>query len=161
MNPENEKTLRNLGVLHALTQNDKLNTKDEIFIIYVPTTLRGITRFWYGETREHNIQKIQSCIRDAKLYISSTLNELNLIEKNSDGSVIKQLAVNTQSQLCLRMLSALKESETGLQSLQITYKDDATFTAQLDILLNEIHDFLTATSHIAQSSPTLDRFKCE
>jgi hypothetical protein len=161
MNPENEKTLRNLGVLCALTQNDKMNTKEEIFIIYVPTALRGLARFWYGETREHNLQKIQACIRDAKQYISSTLNELNLIEKNNDGSVIKQISIKTQSQLCHRMLNALKESESGLRSLQITYKDDATFTAQLDILLHEIQDFLTTTDHVAKSSPSLERFTCE
>ena len=75
----------------------------------MPTALRGLTRFWYGETREHNIQRIQSCIRDAKQYISSTLNELNLTEKNNDGSVIKQITIKTQSQLCYRMLKALKK----------------------------------------------------
>jgi len=158
MDQENEKTLRNLGVISALTQNDKINTKDDFFTVYTPTSLRGLTRFFYGEAREHNIQRIQSCVRDAKQYISSTLHEIHIFDE-SESSLMKKFKTSTQEQLCFRMISALKDSENGLKALQITYKDDPTCLAQLDMLVNEILDFLSTTRQIAQSSPTLDKFK--
>tara|TARA_B100000482_G_scaffold189441_1_gene170894 strand:- start:7 stop:483 length:477 start_codon:yes stop_codon:yes gene_type:complete len=158
MDPENEKTLRNLGVISALTQNDKINTKDDFFTVCNPTSLRGITRYLYGETRDHNIQRIQNCVREAKNYISSTLHEIYVFDE-SDRSLMKQFKTSTQQQLCFRMINALKEAEVGLKALQITYKDDPTCLTQLDMLINEIIDFLSTTRQIAKCSPTLERFK--
>ena len=158
MDHDNEKTLRNLGVISALTQNDKINTKDDYFTVYNPTSLRGITRFFYGEARDHNIQRIQTCVRDAKNYISSTLHEIHIID-DSESSLMKQFKTSTQQQNCFRMINALKDADNGLKALQITYKDDPTCLAQLDMLNNEILDFLSTTRQIAKSSPTLERFK--
>tara|TARA_B110000008_G_C16939610_1_gene551906 strand:- start:933 stop:1424 length:492 start_codon:yes stop_codon:yes gene_type:complete len=146
MNQDNEKTLRNLAVIAALTQNDKINTKDDAFTIYVPTHLRGMTRMIYGETREHNIFRIQTCIREAKQYIQSRISEIS--NTSNDDTISKKFSMSIQTKQCTRMLHALKQSETGLKSLQITYKDDASYTAQLQILLDEISDFLTTTQNI-------------
>lgn len=158
LNSENEKTLRNLGVLSALTQNDKINTKEDIFSIYVPTSLRGLTRMLYGESRDHNISRIQNCARDAKQYISSILNEIDSSEE-VDSSVMKRINNSTQTKMCNRMMNSLKDSVAGLSALQITYKDDASCVTQLEILINEINDFLQTTHHIAKTSPVLERFK--
>lgn len=158
MNLESEKTLRNLGVISALTHNDKLNTKDEEFTVYVPTTLRGVTRFVYREGREQNIQRIQGCVRDAKQYISNAMHEIHNTH-DSESSVMRQLSMSTQLQVCNRMIGALRDSIQGLQSLHVTYKDDPTSVSKLVILEHEIDDFLSTARHIASSSPTLERFK--
>ena len=157
MNQEHERTLRNLGVIAALTQNDKINTKEDIFVIYVPTVLRGVTRFAYGESRDQNITRILSCIRDSKAYISSSISELSIIE-DGDLTVLKRMTKETQHQHCSRMLTALEKSQCGLRALQITYKEDASCITQLNILLHEIEDFIATTRQVAQSCPELQRF---
>lgn len=156
MNPENERTLQNLGVIGAINMNDKVNTKDDAFTIYVPTTLRGITRYFYGESRIDNIKRMQSCIRDAKQYISSSLSEINT--NNEVESLLKKINTSTHTRQCGRMMDALEESQKGLLSLKITYKDDATSSTQLDILINDINDFLMTARQVAKSSPILERF---
>jgi len=158
MNNDNDKNLRNLSVIGSLAQNDKLNTKDDIFVIYVPTTLRGIARFYYGENRQQNLQRIQQCIRDSKHFISTCMNDIN--NNNGDThSFIKMMDLSEQKTFCARMLDALKSSKKGLECLQLTYKDDATATSSLSMLVNEIDDFLHATRQLAETSPPLERFK--
>lgn len=158
MDPENEQTLRNLGILAAVSQNDKLNTKDDTFTIYVPTTWRAMTRFIYGEGREHNIMKIQACIRNAKKYIETNLNEIHNLE-DSNPSFVKTITVSTQTQLCNRMIESLQGSLNGLMALMSTYKDDATATTKLTMMINEIQDFLNVTQRVTKASPVLERFK--
>ena len=58
MESEAERTLSNLHVLSALSQNDKLNTNEDVFDIYAPTSLRGMWRTWYGERRGQNVQLV-------------------------------------------------------------------------------------------------------
>ena len=54
MNSDAERTLGNLNVLSAMSQNDKLMTNEDHFNIYTPTTFRAIVRTWYGERRCHH-----------------------------------------------------------------------------------------------------------
>ena len=158
MNSENEKTLRNLCVLASLSQNDKLNTKDDYFVIYVPTHVRGVIRFVYGENREYNIQRIRQCIRDAKQYISSCMNDLNN-SSDEDCSLVKKMDLSTLKTSCFRMTKALNNAKDGLQALQMTYKDDATCLSSIVLMINEIDDYMHATRQVFDSSPTLARFK--
>tara|TARA_B100000945_G_C20414020_1_gene614182 strand:- start:710 stop:1261 length:552 start_codon:yes stop_codon:yes gene_type:complete len=137
-----EKILRNLGVISALTQNDKINTKDELFSVYVPTTFRGLHRSYYGEGRELNIMKIQNCIRDAKNFISNTLSEIKNGNGREEVSFMHRMNLASQNQLCTRMMDSLKNCQDGLSALQVTYKDDASICTQLVIMINEISDFL-------------------
>tara|TARA_B100001778_G_C18568889_1_gene621523 strand:+ start:657 stop:1142 length:486 start_codon:yes stop_codon:yes gene_type:complete len=158
-NPDDEKTLRNLGVICALTQNDKINTQDDNFVIYVPTALRGLTRkLWYRESREHNINRLKLTIRDAKNYIINSLNELNEKEDSEQNTILKKIHTSTKLQSCNRMTKALTLSQEGLRSLKITYKDDATCITEIDICLNEIQDFIETTNYLMKSSPTPERF---
>lgn len=154
MNAENEKTLRNLGVIGSLTQNDKINTKEDTFTIYVPTALRGVSRLLYGESRDANISRIQRCIREAKTFITGILHEIDSV-KNDDDCFLKKMKMSSEVQLCNRMVSALNESKSGLSALQITYKEDAASVTKLVILENEITDYLQVTQSIAQTSPHL------
>lgn len=147
-------TLRNLGVIAVLSQNDKINTKDDYFTIYSPTALRGIARLiYYGEGREHNIVKISNCIRDAKAFITTCMNEIYTEnEESTDANFMRKLALSSKHQICNRMITALEKSQDGLKSLKVTYKDDASCTSKLDCLLYEVQDFLTTTRVVCEQS---------
>mgnify|MGYP000098580017 CR=1 FL=1 len=150
-------TLRNLGGISALAENDKINTREDYFSIYYPTTWRGLARFaYYNEGREHNIEKINQCIQNAKGYITTCLNEIvnepsdNHTETNNN--FLRKLSLNGKSQTCCRMIHLLESSKKGVESLKITYKDDAASKSKLECLLYEIEDFLTTTRSLAVSS---------
>jgi hypothetical protein len=155
-------TLRNLKVISALAQNDKINTKDDYFSIYNPTTWRGLARLmYYGEGREHNIQKLSQCIKDAIAFITTCMNELvtERQDESSDTTFMRTFSLNSKSQTCHRMMISLEDSVKGIESLKITYKDDASSTSKLDCLIYEIQDFLDTTRSFANTSPTLTRLK--
>lgn len=153
-------TLQNLGVIAALSQNDKINTKDDHFTIYYPTTLRGFARcMYYGEGREHNVQKISKCIRDAKAYITTCMNEIvtDDVSESSTGTFMRKMSLNHKSQTCARMIASLQNSISGINSLKVTYKDDASCTSKLECLIHEIEDFLETTRALSTSSSGLAR----
>ena len=153
--------LRNLGVIAAISHNDKINTRDDCFSIYYPTTLRGAARcLYYGENREHNIMKISECIRDAKAFITSTMNEIYTEnEHNPQINFIRKLSLSGKSQICVRMITSLEKSIDGINSLKITYKDDASSTSKLDCLSGEIYDFLTTFRSVVEESSSLGFLK--
>ena len=178
MNIDVELTLRNLGVIAALSQNDKINTREDNFSIYTPTTFRGLARMvYYKEGREHNIQKISHCIRDAKSFIVSGMNEIHEdasslnsefllnAEKSTESTqdtmnysnLLQKLNISTKNNTCTRMRESLKKSINGLHSLSTTYKEDASCTSRLENLIHEIQDFLSSTRDVARSSPVLQR----
>ena len=133
MQAEYERVLKNLSILATASHNDKVNTNDDIFSIYVPTYARGALRLYYGEKRNNNITKIQDNIRMAISFITK-----NIADITSDLTDFKNAMIIQQSK---RMLQALESSKEGLKNLQQTYKDDSATNTHIQILLCEINDF--------------------
>ena len=151
MQQENELTLRNMSVIAALAQNDKLMTDTEPFSVYMPTSIRGVVRFWYGETRTSNISKIQSCIRFAKAYITTTLSEYSGSAPEREAFSV-QICNQEKMQFCVRMLDTLRRCIIGLENLKQTYRDDVTTGCLLQSLVDEINDFIVTTDTVVQSN---------
>lgn len=151
MQTEVERTLRNLTVVASLVQNDKLITNDVIFAVHEPSTSRSLYRMVYRETREHNLIKLQTIVREAKTFVTATMTHsaATVVDPSFHGV----LQSTTNQQMCLRMINALRQSTQGLRHLQQTYKDDASIKAKLQILVDEIDDFLLATQ---RASPQLE-----
>jgi len=155
MQSETERVLRNLSILSSVSQNDKLNTNEETFSIYIPTPMRGVLRMWYSEKRNSNVIKIQEAVRLAVNFIQNTLQEVN-----SDNESL--FTTQNKQRQCKRMFETLSLSRNGLSNLQQTYKDDISMSAQLKIVSDEIDDFIhittnnqtTGTSFLMCSSPT-------
>lgn len=155
MQSETERALRNLTILGSISHNDKINTNDETFSIYVPTALRGLVRTWYAEKRCSNCQKIQDTVRAGIAFVQTTSQEL-LVETCETYS-----KANKQKQ-CVRIFHSLEKSKLGLNNLQQTYRDDTTMHTQLQIIMDEIDDFVSIVSQQPQmhfllmsSSPTI------
>lgn len=149
MNFEEVSIMRNLGVIGALTENDKINTKTDIFSVHNPTHMRAIHRTFYGENRQHNIQHVCALVKTAKQIISTQFSEHNLHFQSM--SISKEIAFRSSIQGCVRMWSALQSALKGLKALTITYKDDAATVTQLEIILNDIDDFLIITKEIVKA----------
>ena len=149
METEVEIILRNVNVVASLMPNDKLNTEGNLFSVFAPTSFRGVVRLFYREDRETNVSRIQSTIRQAKTFVSNTM-QYEIVSNNFNG----RMKLTTQLQQCSRMMSALKAAVQGLENITQTYKEDASIVAKLNMLKYEIEDFIAATQiALSVSSP--------
>lgn len=141
-----ERTLNNLHVLAALSHNDKLNTNDDAFDIYSPTALRGAMRFWHGESRLHNVQRVRHTVRAAVGFASKSLEDANSLLEAAGGdaaSASMHFRISTMALEHVRMVEALSGARRGLTNLLQTYRDDAALASQISLLTTEIDDFVS------------------
>lgn len=150
MQIEVENMLRNITVVASLMPNDKLNTEEPLFTVYVPTSTRGAWRLWSGEHRETNISKVQSCVRQATLFVQTTMQN-QVVSASFNGKMKAAMEV----QHCKRTMDALEVCAIGLSNLAQTYRDDASIVAKIQMLRDEIHDFHRATNIALGDSSTI------
>jgi hypothetical protein len=155
MQAEAERTLNNLHVLAALSHNDKLLTNDDSFDIHAPTTMRAAWRFWCRERRSTNVQRVRICVRSATDFVSKTLEETSVLisvplqssqcpgNLTDDPPDTLRLKIETIAMQHFRMLDALKLASKGLCNLLQTYRDDPALTSQVQLIVNEISDFVS------------------
>jgi hypothetical protein len=141
MQSETESVLKNLTIIANLSHNDKLNTNEDTFSIYIPTVMRGSMRTWYGEKRACNMTRIQNTVRMAISFIQTISQEFTQREET-----LGLFSFATKQKQCKRMYNSLEESKTGLGNLQQTYRDDITMHTQLKIVIDEIDDFISIIS---------------
>lgn len=142
MDSSAERTLNNLHVLSAISHNDKLMTNDDSFDIYVPTSLRGMLRMWYGERRSQNVQRVRQTVRDGIAFASRSLDEATAVLHTLGESDMARLRVATTVLQHARMVSALERCRGGLRNLRQTYREDAALASQITLLIEEIDDFV-------------------
>ena len=172
METDAERTLNNLHVLASVSQNDKLMTNNDSIDIYAPTTLRAVMRTWYGERRAQNIERVKHTVRNAITFAIKSLNDAKALltpsspSLSSNSSSLSSLSSQTVPEhlrvrvdtICkqhIRMTEALDKSKTGLQNLLQTYRDDATLSSQLKVIMNDIDDFLAVISTHTKNLKTL------
>lgn len=154
MQTEIEIMLRNTNVVASVMPNDKLNTECPLFSVYVPTSTRGIWRLWCGEQREGNISKVQCCVRQATAFIQSTM-QTQVVSSTFNGRI--KAAIDIQQ--CRRVMESLKGAIVGLDNLKQTYRDDVSIVAKINMIQNEIVDFLHATTVLqTDTAPNPIRF---
>lgn len=152
MQTDAERTLNNLHVLGALSHNDKLMTNEDAFDIYAPTSLRGLLRMWYAEGRVANIARIRQCVRSAINFATKALEDTNAMldssqttSPQSHTSQQMKIRVDTLAVHHIRMLDALSRAKHGLHNLLQTYREDAASASQIQLLVEEIDDYIAVT----------------
>lgn len=152
MQTDAERTLNNLHVLGALSHNDKLMTNEDSFDIYAPTSLRGLMRMWYAEGRVSNIARIRICVRSAINFATKALEDTNALHESSQNASPQshtgqqmKIRVDTLAMQHIRMLDALNKAKHGLHNLLQTYRDDAASASQIQLLIEEIDDYIGVT----------------
>lgn len=142
MNADAERTLTNLNVIAAVSQNDKLMTNEDQFDIYTPTTMRGLMRTWYGERRAQNIQRVRTAIRAAMAFSSTYLDDANALMNDVSQNETVRIRIDTCVLHHVRMCEALRKCTRGLTNMLQTYRDDAAVASQLSSLVQEVTDYL-------------------
>lgn len=151
MNADAERTLMNLNVIAAVSQNDKLMTNEDQFDIYTPTTMRAVLRTWYGERRLQNIQRVRTTIRSAMSFASTYLDDANALMTDVTQGESVRIRTDTCVLHHVRMCEALRRSTRGLTNMLQTYRDDAAVASQLSSLAQEVTDFLSVIEPYSRS----------
>ena len=148
--------LCNLTTLGQLKQNDKLQTEGEVFTIYVPTVMRGMMRFIYGETREVNLRRINDCIQGAKDFVTHKMAEFS--NESAMECITFQMKIqrHDQHKMCVRIIEALQQSLQGFENLEETYKDDASLVSRMRNMKSDICDFCEYTLRCITTTKTID-----
>lgn len=133
--------LRNIHVVASLMPNDKLNTEGDTFAVYAPTATRGAWRYWTSETREANLMRVQSAVRQAKTFVSNVVHQQHVAV---DPGLQAQVQLSIHTKQCSRTLEALHRASAGLANMCQTYRDDASIVAKINMVRDEIDDFVTA-----------------
>lgn len=142
MNSEAERTLTNLRVIGAISQNDKLMTNGDHFDIYVPTSMRALMRTWYGERRGTNLQQVRTTLHAAMTIATGYLIDVDELTRGTLPSEQVRLRVDTLAVFHSRMCDALEGSVGGLTNMLQTYREDAALTSQLAGIIQEVQDYL-------------------
>jgi hypothetical protein len=164
MESEAERTLHNLHVLGALSQNDKLLTNEDRFDIYCPTTMRSLMRTWYGERRGQNVARVHTTVHAGMHFASRALEEATALiqtHAGADGmSDLLRFRMDTIAMQHVRMIQALLRARDGLRNLLQTYRDDAALHSKISLVMDEIHDFVSviefATKTLRAQCPSVE-----
>ena len=105
------------------------------------------------ENREVNLIRAQMCVRDAMSFIErvenmETLTRENELQKSGVPNFATRLMLRTRASMCTRVRDALQESLQGLHNLLVTYQDDTSVCAKIQLLVNEVDDFLKVMNEI-------------
>jgi hypothetical protein len=133
-----EKTIRNLSVIGSLSHNDKLLTRGETFSIHTPTSMRGMYRYFVGESREENMKEVQDCITSAKQYVLNTIAQCERQENN----FLLSMQIQERMDICAQAIVSLEKSVVGLSNLVLTYREDASTYSKIEMMMNEVTLFL-------------------
>ena len=140
-----EQTLHNLHVLAALSHNDKLMTNELTFTIYVPTSWRAMARLWQGEGRAANVTKVRQTFRTGMSFVTKSLEDANVLLATLTTHEVPEMMrfrARTIAVQHWRMSEALAKACNGIDNLRQTYRDDAAFTSQIDLAVEEVRTFL-------------------
>ena len=139
MESDVEVSLRNLLVLSSLRPHDKLQTCGSSFEVYSPTVLRGLHRMWTGEGREANSTRILDTVRTVRTYVATSLEML----AGMNGAMGNQVWRVSLERKCCRTVEAMQKAMEGVAHLKETYRDDANMCSRLQMVMDEVSDFLS------------------
>ena len=122
----------NLNVLSELKEKNKLTTKETFFNIDSSHTyIQPGLRWWYGNSRDESISKINNLINEAFKFSKSKPEIVDYLSK----------------------------SKSGLENLKKTYNDCAKSQARINIIIDDIDRFLEPKKKILNLSDENSEFE--
>lgn len=123
---DTETVLYNLKVCSMIGEHCKLSTGPR-FALRTPTTLRSLSRWWYGEGRERDLETLRGLLSAAV-----NLVHVCLVEEARGGRGLSSR----------RIVEAVYEAERGIRVLLRTYHECSETCAKLELMLQEMRDRL-------------------
>ena len=122
----------NLKILSQVRQNDRVSSRRDVLDISRTSVMESCRRWWYGESRAHNISAI------AKVLEMAFHNVQLYIEKTEPTP--------QDCQTINRLDRELRGARAGIANLLETYDRDSVAKAQILCMLENIDQWLQALS---------------
>jgi len=139
-----EDVLKDLHVLAALSQGQKLRTQNRITGLDLErqhaTMIQGIVRFWNGESRFSNIERVRELYNEGFHLLERAISwwESANLDENDQTSRKRTIERVTVKQYIVRLWNALHKGENGLDQLYTTYNEDPKTSANIELLKESI-----------------------
>ena len=128
-------TLLNLRILSKIPEGGKIYKNKGIFVIEEDLS-SSIYRFLRGYTRNRSVDDVSDCIVTAIISIKDLYSS---VYYDQDTYPIQYAERN----LIIRNLSnCIVQAASGLENLRQTYHRDQVTTSKIDIILNDIKNFI-------------------
>ena len=126
----------NLKILSQVRQNDRVSSRRDVLDISRTSVAESCRRWWYGESRAHNISTIAAVLEGAfhnvRLYID------------------KKEPTPQDRQTIDRLDRELRGARQGIANLLETYDQDSVAQAQILCMLENIDQWLRAlAAHVS------------
>lgn len=111
----------NLDNISKINIGDKL-IHDNKYITVDCSYVKSVTRWYYGFSRYTILDFIDKVLNEAYTYLH----------------ILKQSADDTSGILCIKLISRLKKSASGLTKLRQTYSYDDEFIKRIDAIIKRV-----------------------
>lgn len=151
-----ESLLLDLKIISNIKEFDKISIKENIEID-TPHFLQSLTRKINGDSRERTIKYISDVINNIFTILDKLLKkEMKSELTSSQHYYTKKEKYNFKSEtvsIYQTISQNLAESITGLQNLKITYLNDITTTAKIDMLIIKIQNRISKINNMMIINP--------
>ena len=139
MTPLDELVL-NLTTIGKLREGDKLSVYYGRFYISQNGWLRGVKRYVMGQNRNDTLQYVQTTVSYSLSYAKSITNNIKK-PVNENECIYELLDIDKREEL-VKLYNAFIVTMKGLNELSNSYNDDRTCLSQIDVISNNINNFL-------------------
>lgn len=128
------RVLHDLKVIAAIKENQRIYRTDSGFLnIDNPSYISSFYRFVMRENRHKNITDIVNVINDAFAIAENACRKIESKDTSADNRENSLRQLNNFN-LMLKIKSAVEDSSIGLKSLRLTYSDDTSLIARIDVV---------------------------
>ena len=122
----------NLKVIGNIRQHERVQSRGgDVLDISRHTILEGLTRWWHGESREHNVSAIRSVLDCA-------FGHINILCDNAHRAAMHEQDLAMMQ----RLERELRAARGGCASLLSTYEADTVTCAKVTCMIEEIDQHL-------------------
>ena len=151
-----ERLLCDLKVVAALRVGDRISQSGGALVIMHPSFLGTLWRTARGESRQTSITAVTACFTEAL----ALGEEYALAWKRSREAPATDLhATERLRERALHLVAEIESAAVGLRHLKLTYADDHTLSARINVLMDKIMTQSNVFKDILglqrQKSPTL------
>jgi hypothetical protein len=126
----------NLKIIASLRQHERIRSRGgELLDVSRHGLLEGLQRWLAGESREHNLNSVQTVLDSAFSYAHMLIGRAR--NANGDGPLDQEDVVFMQ-----RLERELRAARVGCESLNCTYEADTVARARIDCMMESIDQHL-------------------
>lgn len=146
--------LLDLKIISNIKEFDKISIKKNIEID-TPHIFQSVSRKLNGDSRERTIKYISDVINNIFLILDNLLKEETKTEIiTTENYLNKKYNFKSETVSIYQTISQnLAESIAGLQNLKITYLNDITTTAKIDMLIIKIQNRIAKINNMMIINP--------